>query len=226
MRRFVIGDIHGANKALVQCLQRSDFDKNLDLLIVLGDVSDGWPETNACFETLLTLKNKVILLGNHDYWTLEWAEGLEPEVAWLSFGGQNTIDSYPEGMPVTHLQLLKNASLFYEMDNRLFVHAGLYPNYSVKDQDASVLLWNRSFAQMAIRQNELDQPLTKYDEVFIGHTPIHRYGYDKPTKFCEVWMMDTGAGWGEKLSIMDLDTYEVFQSDRVETLYPIGSGRV
>jgi serine/threonine protein phosphatase 1 len=228
MRRFVIGDIHGANKALIQCLQRSNFDKKNDLLIVLGDVSDGWPETNQCFETLLTIKNKIILLGNHDYWTLSWAEGDEPDLAWLKVGGQNTINSYPDGIPDSHHKILKEARYYYELDNKLFVHAGIYPDYAVKDQDASILLWDRSFFRLAINKHKQENcdPLTSYDEVYIGHTPIHRMGHNEPAKYCEVWLMDTGAGWGEKLSMMDIDTNQIYQSDRVMTLYPEGSGRV
>ena len=32
--------------------------------------------------------------------------------------------------------------------------------------------------------------------------------------------MDTGAGWNGKLTIMDVDTEEYWQSDLVESLYP------
>ena len=42
MKTFVIGDIHGAYKALLQCFERSGFDYEKDHLIVLGDV---------CFDT-------------------------------------------------------------------------------------------------------------------------------------------------------------------------------
>ena len=41
MRTFVMGDIHGAYNALLQCLKRSGFDYENDQLIQLGDVADG-----------------------------------------------------------------------------------------------------------------------------------------------------------------------------------------
>lgn len=47
-RRLVLGDIHGAHKALIQVLERSKFDYENDLLIIIGDVCDGWPETRKC----------------------------------------------------------------------------------------------------------------------------------------------------------------------------------
>ena len=73
-RLWVIGDIHGAHRALQQCLQRSGFNREQDHLISLGDVSDGWPETRAVIDKLLKVKNLVHVLGNHDFWTLEWME--------------------------------------------------------------------------------------------------------------------------------------------------------
>jgi serine/threonine protein phosphatase 1 len=66
------------------------------------------------------------------------------------------------------------------------------------------------------------QHLTPYDEVFVGHTPINTH---KPTKYCEVWMVDTGAAWNGELSIMDVDTKEYFTSDIVRLLYPGFKGR-
>lgn len=43
MRTFVIGDIHGAYKALVQFLEHSGFDYDNDRLIPIGDIADGSP---------------------------------------------------------------------------------------------------------------------------------------------------------------------------------------
>jgi serine/threonine protein phosphatase 1 len=48
-KTYAIGDIHGSNKALLQCIERSDIDKEKDTLIVLGDVVDGW---FSCFKIL------------------------------------------------------------------------------------------------------------------------------------------------------------------------------
>jgi serine/threonine protein phosphatase 1 len=38
MRTLVMGDIHGAHKALVQCLEKSGFNMEHDRLIQLGDI--------------------------------------------------------------------------------------------------------------------------------------------------------------------------------------------
>ena len=71
MRRFVIGDIHGGYKALLQCLERSGFDPAADLLVSLGDVCDGWPEVHKVIDELLRIRNFKMVLGNHDLWALQ-----------------------------------------------------------------------------------------------------------------------------------------------------------
>ena len=53
--------------------------------------------------------------------------------------------------------------------------------------------------------------------MYIGHTPIPE---PHPVQYCEVWMMDTGAGWSGRLSMMNIDTLEYFVSDPVPELYP------
>jgi serine/threonine protein phosphatase 1 len=48
---------------------------------------------------------------------------------------------------------------------------------------------------------------------------------DRPLKYGNVWFMDTGGGWEGKLSMMNVDTEEIFQSDLVLDLYPEERGR-
>jgi len=66
-RTFVIADIHGRFCALRQVLDRSGFDPDSDLLIILGDIVDFGPETNESVDLLISVPNKVVLLGNHDF---------------------------------------------------------------------------------------------------------------------------------------------------------------
>lgn len=227
MKRYVLGDIHGAYKALRQCFERAGFDHENDLLICLGDVCDGWPETKKAIDELLKIKHLIFVLGNHDYWTLQWAVEGKTDPLWVSQGGAETIKSYPAGMPTPHISLLQNAPYYHLLNNRLFVHGGINPDLPLKKQGRDVFLWDRQLFSKAMdrRLKGSDIKLTTFDEVFIGHTPIHEYSL-KPIKSCEIWFMDTGAGWSGVLSMMDIDTKEVFPSDKVVKIYPPGSGRV
>lgn len=66
--------------------------------------------------------------------------------------------------------------------------------------------------------------LTPFNKVFIGHTTTTRHS-GEPIEAAGVVCMDTGGGWEGKLSIMDVDTGEFWQSDKVATLYPEAAGR-
>lgn len=224
MRTFVLGDIHGAHKALVQCLGRSGFDRENDRLICLGDVADGWPQTREAIEELLAIPNLIYIMGNHDVWAMQWMETREAEEIWLEQGGQATCNSYSAGIPESHRQFFRNSRPYHVENNRLFVHAGILPGRKAEECADNILYWDRSLVRTAIDLERSKKPrqLTPYDEVFVGHTPI---GTHKPTKYCEVWMVDTGAAWSGELSIMNVETKEWFTSDVVKDLYPGANGR-
>lgn len=222
-RRLVIGDIHGAARALRQCLERSSFNKTTDLLICLGDVCDGWPETKQAIDELLTINNLIYILGNHDLWTREWMHSGHAEPGWLVQGGHATVLSFHDNIPEPHHALLSNAFYHYELENRLFVHAGINPDKPLDRQGADIFLWDRKLANKALLHEDSEKPLSgPFDEIYVGHTPIDS---DQPLFRGGIWMMDTGAGWSGVLSIMDIDTKEVFTSDPVPQLYPGVIGR-
>lgn len=224
MRTFVVGDIHGAHRALLQCLERAEFDTS-DHLICLGDVCDGWPETRQTINELMQIENLTYILGNHDYWTLQWMKYKEADEVWLMQGGRATIKSYDNTPDRTHKKFLEDALPYFISDNRLFVHAGFDPEIPITKQDIDTFLWDRNLARMALDfyDRSIDSKLTLYDEVYIGHTPISNRA---PICGGGIWLMDTGAGWAGRLSMMELETKKIVQSDPVPSLYPGSRGRI
>jgi serine/threonine protein phosphatase 1 len=221
---FVIGDIHGAHTALKQCLKRANFDYENDTLISLGDVCDGWPETRECIDELLAIKNLIYILGNHDLWTLEWMKTGQADSLWIQQGGKATVDSYQKGIPQPHLHFLEKAHLYFINDNKLFVHAGIIPTQSIKQQNEDTFLWDRTLAHTVLDfyNRGIYEKMTVYDEVYLGHTPVSLL---KPINACDVWLMDTGAGWSGVLSMMEINSKETFISDPTPDLYPGIQGR-
>lgn len=65
----------------------------------------------------------------------------------------------------------------------------------------------------------------EFKEVYIGHTSTQFWGEDKPMQAANIWNLDTGGGWFGKISIMDVDTKEFWQSDSGKELYPEFKGR-
>jgi len=226
MRKFVIGDIHGTHKALMQCLERSSFNRSKDLLISLGDVCDRGPEVRQVIDEFLAIKNLIFILGNHDAWTLDWFEkGAQPQM-WLAQGGLETMSSYggspdKEGAPpAEHIQFLKDAHYWHVDDNRLFVHGGFKPEIPLSKTNPEVFIWDRELLQIALEYPQ--KKLTPFKEVFVGHTPTMSlppsYGME-PVHGNDVWGIDTGAGCGGCLTIMDVETKEYWQSDLISKIY-------
>jgi len=224
-RTFVMGDIHGAYRALRQCLERSEFDVRRDHLICLGDVCDGWPDTKMCIDELLKIQKLTYVIGNHDLCALQWMTSGEGHLAWRSGqGGEATIRSYRDGLPSRHIAFLSEARPYSLLENKLFVHAGIDPQKVLEEQTIDTFVWDRTLAQTALNHylQNISAQLTVYDEVYIGHTPVHS---SHPIFSSGVWLMDTGAGWTGVLSIMDINTKDVFTSDPVPVLYPDDTGR-
>lgn len=224
MRTLVVGDIHGAYKALVQALERANFDPAADQLIGLGDVADGWPEVKQCVDLLLRYK-AICVMGNHDEWFLDYLRTGVLQPIWTSQGGRATLESYAGGIPESHDKFFRSLMPFVHDEDKdfVYIHAGWEPQgLSVRDVHVTDdMWWLREFWYKAKVMAMLGKNLTPHSRVFIGHT-----AYDNgPHKHGEVWNLDSGAGWSGKLTVMDADTEEYWQSDCVLDLYPWVQGR-
>lgn len=219
MNRFVISDIHGAHKALEQCLQRANFNNDIDLLICLGDTADGYPDVKKCFTELIKVKNMIYILGNHDSYLYQFFETKVIIRDWLFMSGRSSLLSYKEKVNQTHLKFMRKAKLYHEMDDMLFVHAGFNHEKPMYNQNENTLLWDGDIVCKVICESFKPEHLTKYRKVFLGHTPTLNYKSEIPIFCKEFRFIDTGAGYGNKLSIMNIDTDEVFQSDSTLDLY-------
>lgn len=225
MKTFAIGDVHGGYRSLKQVLERSKFDYDNDKLICLGDFADGWTETFECFEEIFKIKNLVYVRGNHDQWLKDWLKQGKQPIVWTMQGGRNTIDSYMKHDPKEwkrHLEFLKKTKQWYVDDkNRVFVHGGVSMNgLPVEKCDKTFLMWDRELWD----NRHSDFSIYPYDEAYVGHTSIWRFSH-LPLTFNKVTFLDLGGGWEGKLTMMDIDSKEVFQSDIVLELYPECRGR-
>jgi serine/threonine protein phosphatase 1 len=77
MATIAVGDIHGNVRALDSLLARLISELNVgDTLVFLGDYIDRGPDSRACIERLVQLKEEgcfstVTLIGNHEEWMLK-----------------------------------------------------------------------------------------------------------------------------------------------------------
>lgn len=258
MRTFVMGDIHGNYRGLLQCLERSGFNKEEDTLIQLGDVVDGWSESYECVTELLSIKNLISIKGNHDDAFNEWlVKGIHP-FHWQQ-GATATAESYIRytdreckivpnmgaystdltfaDIPPAHQKFFNNQLLYYiDSENRCFVHGGFNRHFSIKDQSVPYIyywdrdLWMQAMSYKGITVGPGETELSfrikdKFKEVYIGHTATINWGKVIPMQAANIWNLDTGSGFKGKLTIMDIDTKEYWQSDFADFLYPNEKGR-
>lgn len=246
MRQLAMADIHGGHKAMLQCLERSGFDYENDMLIQFGDVADGFPQVYECVEELLKIKNLIALRGNHDDWFSEFINTDFHPYYW-NYGGKGTLISYlghagkdgsylakgkgfktslePGDIPEKHKEFFRNQKPYYIDDQRrCFVHAGFNRSLPFDRQPIENFYWDRSLWSDAIsfsaNKNEVPFSIaTKFSEIYIGHTPTTKFGSNTPITAFNITNLDTGVTHNGRLTIMDIDTKEFWQSDLLAELY-------
>ena len=204
MRQFVITDIHGEAEKLLDVLQQANFKNDEDQLICLGDLIDRGSNSKKVIDIMMTIKNLILLIGNHDLWCIEWMLFKHASKFWKEVGGQQTIDSFCEINDMTpYINFFSNAIPYYIDDkNRFFTHACI-PD----DLEAEIFsfMMDRSLAKQILQKSIWKK--YSYSEVFLGHTVIG----NKPIHYDKFWLMDTGAVFGGKLTMMDINSYQQYQ---------------
>lgn len=240
MRTFAIGDIHGGLRALKQLLKLIEPTKE-DTFIFLGDYVDGWSESAQVIDYLIDMNEKykcIFIKGNHDVWCEDWLKTGKISETWYVHGGKQTIKSYEEfddNDKWNHIEFFDQMEMYHiDNKNRLFIHAGFTSMHGpVQEVHQSMFNCDRTLWEMAVcmdsrieKNSELfPKRLKLFDEIFIGHTPTLNYKKDVPMQACNVWNIDTGAAFLGKLSAINIDSKEIFQSDVVQSLYPNEKGR-
>lgn len=154
-----------------------------------------------------------------------------------------------------HKKFFKNLLNYYvDEDNRGFVHGGFRSRKGLGHEVYQAdYYWDRDLWNIALMSHgrvHLDSEGTpqgrrflKHKEVFIGHTSTLNWNVKRkypeyilegqaingaitvPMNRCNVWNLDTGGGFKGKLTAMDIDTKEFWQSDLLSDLYPDEKGR-
>lgn len=205
MRQFVIADIHGQEEKLLEVFQKANFNHNKDQLICLGDIVDRGPNSKQVIEIMMTIKNLILILGNHDLCFVEWMMFKHASETWKSCGGQQTINSFNNDDMIPYINFFSKAKPYHIDKNRFFTH-GCIP-YNFEQAEIFDFMMDRSLARQIVFKNVWNR--YPYSEVFLGHTVIG----NEPIHYDKFWLMDTGAGFGGKITMMDINSYQQYQSE-------------
>ncbi len=215
-RTFVIGDIHSHFDEMLELFECVKFNFDTDALISLGDLVDRGPKPIEVIETLMQIKNFIHILGNHDDWCYQYLKYQNFPIEWTAQGGKTTLNAYNANLKIIdkHIDFFEKAKLFHiDNETRLFVHGGFNHRIPFKLQtDSKDLIWDRSLVLTAMELDQYNMKFNEFSEIFVGHTPTQFIKETKPKKFSNLWMLDTGVYISGKLTIMNVETKEYWQS--------------
>lgn len=204
-RLIAIGDIHGHALALESLLDAIT-PRPEDTIVTLGDYVNRGPDSKCVLDLLIELSERcqlIPILGNHDEMMLDSRDDPHAELRWKSQGGEITLASYGlntgiEDIPHEHWNFLESCLPYFETEEFVFTHANYCWYSKLEDQPVSLLRW--------ISLDESPPKAHLNGKKFIvGHTPgpIRDYG------FC--LCLDTGCGFGGKLTAMDVESKKSWQ---------------
>jgi serine/threonine protein phosphatase 1 len=185
---YAIGDVHGRADLLEKMLDQIQTDVDQRAveyrIIFLGDIIDRGPDSRRAMDlvhaTLHASPDSRLILGNHEEFFLRVLDcNQESERVrdhWLDKGGFETLASYGllDYNDVTHLgkefnkrfphhvAMMRQAENLIIDGNFAFVHAGVRPNVSLKEQREKDLRW--------IRDEFLNHTVAHEKIVVHGHT--------------------------------------------------------
>lgn len=175
----------------------------------------------------------IFIKGNHDLYCEYWLVTGESNPNWEQHGGLATMSGYLNKNKQDkdrHIRFFQKMPYFHiDEQNRLYIHAGFTSMHGPKgEQSESNFIWDRTLLETAMATYNRLKPtsfrylkrLKHFKEIFIGHTPTQRYGFETPLNGANLWNLDTGAAFKGKLTAMDLDTKEFWQSQPAYLLYP------
>jgi serine/threonine protein phosphatase 1 len=202
---YAVGDIHGSlakMQALIgACRQHAD--GRAMRLVFLGDYIDRGPDSAGVVRAMMALRDElqdqlVALMGNHEAWLLSVLDRDAAERAWLFNGGTQTLLSYgvraASDLPRDHVEWMRSLRLSYDDGRRLFVHAGVNPEWPLDAQTEHDLLW--------IREPFLTDGRDYGRLIVHGHTPLET---DKPDLRPNRLNLDTAAVFGGPLTAAAFD---------------------
>jgi serine/threonine protein phosphatase 1 len=213
-RVYAIGDIHGCDAQLANLYDIIAEDLALrpvdePVLLHIGDYVDRGADTAGVLRRLLRGSPVagmavVNLVGNHDETMLNALSGDRPAATdWLFAGGRPALESYgidpdspreswPENVPLEHLNFLRNLTLTHREGGYFFVHGGIRPGVPLEQQAREDLL--------RMRQPFLYSEADFGAVVVHGHTPVK-----EPVVRHNRVAIDTGAVFGGNMTCLVLE---------------------
>lgn len=208
-RDFVVGDLHGAFATLEALLDEVSFDTRHDRLFSVGDLVDRGAASGMALDWIEDRPWFHAVRGNHEQLLLDSTTNFEAMQLWMLNGGD-----------WWHAEDDSRQSRFRDAVARLpfalrvetatggvgVIHADIPSGWDwdsmctrlgAGDREAIChALWLRERCYLP----KSGEPVAgDIDRIYCGHTPMK-----EPTTVANVHYLDTGAGWGHRLTIAEI----------------------
>ena len=201
-RVIIIGDVHGCHDEFEKILKSVEFRKDIDLLILVGDLLGKGPQSVATVRTVIRL-GALCVRGNHEDNLIRSLR--DP-------GGKHFIKRYPFGKDLSKQEVDWIINLPYTITlpdaGLVVVHAGLVPGLPVHRQRPKDLMRMRTIdAQGRGSKEHASKDFTSWASVYpgpqtvvFGHTArqnlqVHPFAIG----------LDTGCVHGRQLTALVVD---------------------
>lgn len=224
MKRYLaISDIHGQFEELRILLELANYNPAYDQLVLLGDYIDRGPQSKDVIELVMSLQQQgaIVLCGNHEAimhtayqynyagsWE-HWVERCRGDATLQSYGiDPLTTSQYNKRKNADIERLLRwipTLPLYYELEDVIFVHAGV-TNGPLHSMSKRTLLWIRE---------EFHRHYAGKKLVVFGHTTTPRLHNDPYNS--DIYMgqnniigIDGGSSLGGQLHCLEYPSLRVY----------------
>ncbi len=217
-RIIAVGDIHGCIESLQQLVRLLELRPS-DQLVFLGDYIDRGKDSKGVIACLMDLQRSFrcfFLMGNHELMFLDYLTTGNAS-AWLANGGKETLASYGitdgKDLPENHVEFIRSCRFFLESRDFIFVHGGLDPDMSVRDNIRYLQPADFCWMRTHLRTSNLEKNRYRWEKTVVcAHTPTPEIiNLDK------LISIDTGCVYNNDISLGKLSAIELPSRKLIQT---------
>lgn len=220
-RNIAIGDIHGCKKTLEKLLFEVIKIDSSDVIYLLGDYIDRGPDSKGVIDLIMDLQDNDFqincLRGNHDDLMLKSYQDTNNYYLWRKNGASKTLESFgvqlPWEIPLKYIEFFDKLDYYYELEDKILVHAGLNFHIDNPLSDKESMLW--------IRTDYVAPSKINNKKIVVGHTPSSLDKIKHSLNSNKI-MLDNGCVMKSfspdlgNLVAMDLDSYKLYIQENIE----------
>jgi serine/threonine protein phosphatase 1 len=220
----IIGDVHGCYYTLTELYNRVRNEYPSVPIYCIGDLVDRGNNSFEVMEFVMTEK-MPFTPGNHDYMFHHFFKDPSSVFArsWVFNGSETTLESYEshEDSVFKHIEIIKNAPLYYDLDDCFVSHAGISKKYELNlpanfRDDLGILekhIINDHITDRGVLWTR-DSLLDLGKMQIVGHTKQQDITLDENANALYI---DTGACVGNKLSAVIVENSKLVDIIDIKT---------